>query len=92
MNKLATIMAMYAAEGSSKIKEAGYIMGVIDQLKGRKEEKDDACDQSYHLFIYLLKCEVQIKLSCFIITKINIYLLHIILKFSYVKNVNSLNR
>ena len=56
MNKLATIMAMYAAEGSSKIKEAGYIMGVIDQLKGRKEEKDDACDQSYHVFIHLLKC------------------------------------
>ena len=33
MNRFATIMAMYAADGSSNRKDAGYIIGVIDQLQ-----------------------------------------------------------
>ena len=42
MNRLMTIRKMYAVLGSSKIKDAGYIMGVMDHLheSGIRYQKD----------------------------------------------------
>ena len=42
MNRLMTIRKMYAVLGSSKMKDAGYIIGVMDHLQesGIRYQKD----------------------------------------------------